>query len=70
MFPLMFDERRKFPQAVNDSGQVFQDGVHVFIGVVAAETEADGAVRGGIGDAQRADDVRRLERTRGAGRAG
>ena len=43
--------------------------VDLFLGVEAAEAEADGAVRHVLLDAQRAQHVRRLERGRGAGRA-
>ena len=62
-------ERRHARAALDLADHEVGDVVDFFLGVEAAEAEADGRVRELVADAQRAQHVARLEARAGAGRA-
>jgi hypothetical protein len=54
---IVFPEGRNIPQSLNDRRQMFDDVIHLFLGIIDRKAETDGAMGGCKGDTHCPEDV-------------
>ena len=65
---MVFPKRGNIPQSLNDGWEMVDDVIHLLFRIINGKAEADGAMGCRKRNPHRPEDMRRFERTRGAGR--
>ncbi len=65
---IVLPERRDVPQSLNDGGKMFDDVIHLLLGIINGKAETDGTMGSCERDTHGPENVRRFEGARRTGR--